>query len=426
MFCRYHIQFFHPNLCHKCKNYEEGLKLCGNCKSVSYCCKEHQTEDWPHHKDLCKVIKTTNEQITEQEKISRLDKIGLKELRLRFIANKWEAGLKRPLFAYEWDILKFPKACTLCNCRNIKTECQDCLSVFYCSTEHKEEHAEQHEKFCSLLKLNMDLLVYKYKVKIPTVRLKESFPENLNQLYMNLPELIDILVKEDCIANLRKNERPLEYILCTDIMAPVTNILYGLEKVGFLKNRVFKKSKLTVHIVGADAEETTWDWRLMMEFMFHWIRNLKKVVLEVVGPGVHNFLCQKLDQSTFCGSCNMSLKSVCCSFRPHYYHEVIDDLSKPDLVISFNCGIFVISTWKQSIPHLTKNAGVPLVLTDLGVNLLEKDLSALKEYSTNKKLKILMGPQRNPFSYVNPKRNFDIKNQAITYKNAYILIVIPE
>ena len=30
------------------------LQMCGACKSVKYCCKEHQAKDWPKHKKFCK------------------------------------------------------------------------------------------------------------------------------------------------------------------------------------------------------------------------------------------------------------------------------------------------------------------------------------------------------------------------------------
>jgi hypothetical protein len=30
---------------------------CGGCRSVQYCCREHQVEDWPNHKEFCKSFK---------------------------------------------------------------------------------------------------------------------------------------------------------------------------------------------------------------------------------------------------------------------------------------------------------------------------------------------------------------------------------
>jgi hypothetical protein len=33
------------------------FKKCGACKTVAYCCKEHQVEDWPAHKAACKAAR---------------------------------------------------------------------------------------------------------------------------------------------------------------------------------------------------------------------------------------------------------------------------------------------------------------------------------------------------------------------------------
>ena len=33
-----------------------GIKQCGRCKRVCYCCKEHQIYDWKIHKSLCKPV----------------------------------------------------------------------------------------------------------------------------------------------------------------------------------------------------------------------------------------------------------------------------------------------------------------------------------------------------------------------------------
>ena len=33
------------------------FKSCGACRGVAYCCKEHQTSDWPAHKAACKAAR---------------------------------------------------------------------------------------------------------------------------------------------------------------------------------------------------------------------------------------------------------------------------------------------------------------------------------------------------------------------------------
>jgi len=37
------------------------LMVCTGCKSIHYCGKDHQKEDWPNHKELCKCVKATEE-----------------------------------------------------------------------------------------------------------------------------------------------------------------------------------------------------------------------------------------------------------------------------------------------------------------------------------------------------------------------------
>ena len=58
-----------PNACHVCKRGgvrgtlrpPAGLKRCGGCKMVWYCCKDHQKEDWQYHKQTCERLKTVQE-----------------------------------------------------------------------------------------------------------------------------------------------------------------------------------------------------------------------------------------------------------------------------------------------------------------------------------------------------------------------------
>lgn len=42
------------NLCNFCKKGLERMKRCSRCKSVLYCCRDHQKEDWKFHKLQCR------------------------------------------------------------------------------------------------------------------------------------------------------------------------------------------------------------------------------------------------------------------------------------------------------------------------------------------------------------------------------------
>jgi len=55
----------------KAKDENKKLMVCGACKSVRYCCKEHQISDWKVHKKACKIIRAklaAKEKKTESNK----------------------------------------------------------------------------------------------------------------------------------------------------------------------------------------------------------------------------------------------------------------------------------------------------------------------------------------------------------------------
>lgn len=41
------------SFCGKKETTKEPLKRCSRCKISSYCCVEHQKQDWPKHKLIC-------------------------------------------------------------------------------------------------------------------------------------------------------------------------------------------------------------------------------------------------------------------------------------------------------------------------------------------------------------------------------------
>ena len=47
--------------CAACESHVSQFKRCGACRTVSYCCREHQVEDWPSHKAACKAARTAAE-----------------------------------------------------------------------------------------------------------------------------------------------------------------------------------------------------------------------------------------------------------------------------------------------------------------------------------------------------------------------------
>lgn len=38
-----------------------ALKLCSGCRSVAFCCREHQVQHWPSHKAICRQVQKRNQ-----------------------------------------------------------------------------------------------------------------------------------------------------------------------------------------------------------------------------------------------------------------------------------------------------------------------------------------------------------------------------
>lgn len=56
-----------PAACEICQK-TDNIMRCGACRSVFYCGRDHQTEDRPSHKTLCKGVKTRQDRLDKEEK----------------------------------------------------------------------------------------------------------------------------------------------------------------------------------------------------------------------------------------------------------------------------------------------------------------------------------------------------------------------
>jgi hypothetical protein len=78
-----------------------------------------QKEDWPKHKELCKILKSLREQnLTGSDAVS-------------YLTSK----LKRPLNQFEFDIANHPRVCMVCNKYDPADElknCKQCFCVAFC------------------------------------------------------------------------------------------------------------------------------------------------------------------------------------------------------------------------------------------------------------------------------------------------------
>ena len=108
--------FFFTSLCHVCHS-SYKLLTCKRCKMIFYCGEGHQKEDYPRHKDLCKVIL---KMLNESGSPNLFDKLKTDDSELWLKAKidlmkKSKAKLGRELLEYERKMFLFPKTCFACH-----------------------------------------------------------------------------------------------------------------------------------------------------------------------------------------------------------------------------------------------------------------------------------------------------------------------
>lgn len=208
-----------------------------------------------------------------------------------------------------------------------------------------------------------------------------------------------------------------------DYASPAANILYCLEQSRFLTEQTLGKKILTIHLVGADIIELSWDWNVVFEIIFHWVKDLEKLYFVLIGPELDSSKSLKNNDNELCMHCKERKVKATCSYYSKMYHEVVCDLDKPDLVVAFNSGLHAYdeNCWGESISLLTKYSDVPLLLTAYTSKELQCDVDIVLK-SSSKDLKVIIEPQRNPFSCIRPMRDFNTLNVPIFYVNGYIAI----
>ncbi|XP_050309619.1 uncharacterized protein LOC126745694 [Anthonomus grandis grandis] len=418
--------FFHNSVCHKCKKLcDYPAKHCANCKIVAYCCRAHQIQDWKHHKTFCKLA--CRGHIQAQNNIKTHADLRLYIERMGFYLN---LKLGRKLSKAETQMFMFPKLCAICfrqeavsgcscpSCvgRFSIFECERCRSEFYCSRAHQEKHQPFHKLWCDKLKLSLDLSLNQKISELSCLNVKkfELMPKELN----SLSSIIDIPV----------DTNKLEFLNFADQVLSGLTLLATLGQTSLLKNHKIIKPSCKLHVVGAASFESTLNWATIVEIFFHWIHNLESLNINLIGPELDDSPNQFEDLKSFlCEECRDTRNIIGPIFHKNFYHELVNDLPKPDLVVAFNSGLHEFfnsgsDTWENSLTSLAKYVGVPLVFTAYTEEEIFKDLEVLKQAMDN--IKIIHGPCQNQFRNVKPLRDWENQKVPIYYINNYVCAVM--
>lgn len=283
---------FYPNDCIVCKK-RKSLKRCSRCQMISYCGEEHQKENWPMHKELCRVISC----ITKAKRLTHL----YEDLR-GCTPNEWTNSriimwdrittiMGRELENYESQMLHYPRCCFICydTRQSNLTNCPNCPWASFCK---KHPQTSEHDKLCSQIvschSLEIDESLHLQAAGI----LYQSlflFPNKLKKLPTTTQEYLNATMK------LKFSEK-LSSIASMLIFYPLT-IFSVLQKLN-----TPKLTKLIVYINLRDKFSIV---EQFCEIILHLVDNLESLTILVDKCNM-----RKTCPLTLCPDCNKKKKTL--------------------------------------------------------------------------------------------------------------------
>lgn len=399
-------EFYFPNMCHVCHCFGEkvvNLKRCGACAMISYCCKEHQTKDWPKHKQFCKAIcKIKNDFKVDsvfQSIKGTFSKISLDSWEKYYVGElimyrtfAYEVNsimkivtllLNRELTKPERQMLNCPRLCAICyeskpelliNCKKCPqssfckehlndprhdTECIKFISCFNCENYTNFKFMLLHSIFFFEPKICESLLFDIIKSMVvphfPTVKkLHSSMAEFVESRF-----LTDLENTSSNINDTLTEEMRLVYNdLTSDYYSGPLTLLFAIEKLGI------NLHSMVIHVVGSSPtfEQLFSGW----EMMFHFSQQLRELKLILIGPEMRakKDLHSTDETLDLCGLCNEEKRKIFIDTKKAMYDEYCegDSYLKPDMIVCFNPGFEFYDTWTKSVQLFNKEQ-CPLLVT---------------------------------------------------------------
>uniref|UniRef100_A0A182VJ02 MYND-type domain-containing protein n=1 Tax=Anopheles merus TaxID=30066 RepID=A0A182VJ02_ANOME len=418
---------FIATICQVCKNPLKSFVHCERCKMVSYCGEEHRRTDQPAHRELCAVLCEVagNRGGHIYQLARKLNVPEYRNLRVHTL-NQIELTLKRPMQAYEREIVLFPRICLTPECREwrqeLLTECTDCRQVSYCA-DNPAHLPASHRRWCKAYLLFQKLILRqrilgRIEPVLPSRILSKPAPlpanidEAFKQLYKN-----STVPRDECV-----------YAVLSQIATAPLSALYAYQQTGLPFGSTF-----TIHLVGAELQfegDTLDKWEA---FFLHLVPEVAVLRVVFVGPelNVENLPIDVISRIRMCRTCRLKCRVVAFDFQCRtMYHDYRHSsrYQRPNLICFFNPGLHRTTgfagqdSWPVTIRAATE-AGCPMLVTAYTELESPLDLDRLQREST-RALQVVQPPTVNPYGSKRPDRNFISDDTApMIFKNYYYFIV---
>ena len=211
--------------------------------------------------------------------------------------NTVENMLKRPLQAYEREILLFPRMCVEPKCREwvqfLLMECKNCRQVSYCKA-NPEHLSSSHDKWCKSYLLYQKLVlrqkilgridpILPAKILMESISLPQNIDETFKIMYKNTTGNFGKLIQKFktffiCKPHISALQDECVYASLTQVASGPLTAINAYQKCGLIPNSTF-----TVHLIGAELafEGDTLD--KFESFFLHMIPQLSVMNVVFIG-----------------------------------------------------------------------------------------------------------------------------------------------
>ncbi len=403
-----------------------ATKLCSGCRSVGYLGRDEQKQDWPAHKQLCKILTKARREKSHWSLALTPEELG--KLLVQSLGG-------RDLTQYETDLMAHGmRSCTECsamdNEKRTLTECKNCHCVLFCP-EHARKNVDgggnNHAAYCKPLKICAE----DYRNEVTLGHQVQVFcPRPATKLYKPLEGTsIESLFRQEA-ANIVSKKLPgyleSEVRYLTFLYTCPLSVLYGAEKACI---GIENKELLTVHLVGVRRAEirnlTGW------EIIASRLPKLKELRLYFVGDEAEH-----LDLPAEFTYQGRHLQSERPQLRVRYFLEkrqlyqdfvLRPTLTKPDVVAALDCGFKFYGSWHEGMRAMTAwPAGSVVVFSEFTLEDLQDNLTLMKKLAP-RAIEVALEPQKNPFRSTRPVRCSDrtgnYKFNSVIYTNDFICVI---
>ncbi|XP_043270325.1 uncharacterized protein [Venturia canescens] len=404
------FKFFHPNACHVCQAFGKNIKLkrCSVCKKIAYCSREHQTEDWPRHRDICRVF-------------NKLEEEGIPQIIQRDLKNRPESWMKtrlnlvqlipkllgRTLTRCELEMCVYARSCEICHETDFLKlrDCAECPDASFC-IEHPRDDA--HAANCETFRFSFEAFAVTASLDFPDGVVQQNYAENMPE---NMEQATALLLPHCPMNEITLPTKIWAAFVSRSLTRPYT-FFFSMQKL-----RQPKLHKIRIHVVGANSMEMTHTH--LWQILFHHDQFLEALEMTFVGPD----LTTGSKKMELCGECSKRERKIDVRTVGNLYANFANGrfFTKPDYVIGFNLGISAHhfdATWAPTVKVLSK-LSCPFSITSYFANEA-RDNQGIIDSILGKKVKPLW-TGKNPFASLQPARSAD-HDELFCYDNHYLTV----